>query len=64
MAANLSGREGYPLPFVHTATDLDGLTRNIQVNGVDDVRTDDVVSMDLRVEKDFVFGNDVCALPL
>ena len=59
VAANVFGREGYPLPYYHQTTEADGRTRNIQVGTVDGVRADDIFTVDLRLEKEFAAGDDV-----
>ncbi len=55
IAANLYGREGYPLPYMHEFADTgDGISRNIRVvNEVDEVRVPDIFTTDLRLEKEF-----------
>lgn len=54
IAANLYGREGYPLPYWARLTGPDGITRRAAVTAeVDSFRTDDLFSADLRLEKEF-----------
>ena len=54
IAANLYGREGYPIPYFRRVGGLDGIVRDILV--VDDItnfRYEDVLTTDLRLEKEF-----------
>jgi hypothetical protein len=54
LAANLYGREGYPIPYFRRVGGLDGIVRDILV--VDDItnfRYEDVLTTDLRLEKEF-----------
>jgi len=54
VAANLYGREGYPLPYFANFTGADGITRSAAVTAdVDSFRTDDIFVTDLRLEKEF-----------
>jgi hypothetical protein len=54
IAANLSGREGYPLPYYRRVAGTDGIRRNILVvDDITDFRNEDVFIMDLRLEKEF-----------
>ncbi len=54
IAGNLTGRDGYPLAYYHTAIGSDGITRDVQVTTkVDTFRNDDVITLDVRVDKDF-----------
>ncbi len=60
VAANLFGREGTPLPYYHRARQSDGIRRDIQVtSGVDSFRSDDVNTVDLRLEKEFAATGNV-----
>jgi hypothetical protein len=62
IAANLYGREGYPLPYYFSSNPSDGLgTRNISVmNGdIDRFRADDIFTTDLRLEKEFAASGNV-----
>ena len=63
VAANLFGREGYPLPYFRNFTSsIDGIGRAVQVVGaVDDFRADDIFTTDVRVEKDFRFSDNLSA---
>lgn len=58
VAANVFGREGYPLPYYDQVTEADGVSRNIQVGGLGDVRTDDILTVDLRLDKEFQVNDD------
>ncbi|NJL28660.1 MAG: TonB-dependent receptor [Thermoanaerobaculia bacterium] len=54
VAANLYGREGYPLPYFAQLTGVDGITRQAAVTSeLDSFRTDDLFNVDLRLEKEF-----------
>jgi hypothetical protein len=54
VAANLYGREGYPLPYYRNVAGLDGIRRRIiAVDDLTDFRTESVFTMDLRLEKEF-----------
>jgi hypothetical protein len=59
VAANLFGREGFPLPyFTRTGGTIDNITRDISlVSGTDDFRADDIFTFDLRLEKEFLTTN-------
>ena len=63
VAANLNGREGYPLPYVSqitraTITDVPGVGVSIPVDSdADAFRYDDVHVLDLRAEKEFTFSD-------
>ena len=60
VAANLYGREGYPLPYFNTVTGSDGRTRDIQVTGAQDsFRVDDIFTADARLEKEFAASGNV-----
>ncbi len=61
VAANLFGREGTPLPYFYRYRDpLDRISRDMQVTGdIDDFRSDDVFSMDFRLEKEFAATSNV-----
>ncbi len=60
VAANLYAREGYPLPYhLRVISALDGVRRFVQVvERVDDFRTDDVVTVDLRLAKELPLAGD------
>lgn len=55
--ARLSGRQGTPLPYTAMAISTDGALKALQVTEqIDTARTPDIHTLDLRVEKDFPFG--------
>jgi hypothetical protein len=60
IAANLYGREGFPLPYFTRQTGtVDRITRDISlVTDADDFRADDIFTVDMRLEKEFVTAND------
>jgi hypothetical protein len=60
VSANIYAREGYPLPYYHDyVSRIDGRDREVQAVGrVDDFRTDDIATVDLRVSKDFSLVRD------
>ncbi|MGB6363832.1 MAG: hypothetical protein WBG67_14620 [Thermoanaerobaculia bacterium] len=54
VAANLTGRQGYPIPYFARVSGLDGIGRNILApNDITDFRNDDIFIMDLRLEKEW-----------
>jgi hypothetical protein len=59
IAGNLYGRQGYPLAYwVQYVSRLDGLQRRADaVSSADQFRTDDVYTLDLRLEKEFAVSN-------
>jgi hypothetical protein len=60
VGANLSVRQGYPSPHFISVAGSDGNPRSVQVTPeVDSVRNDDVMTLDLRLEKELVFGSFV-----
>jgi hypothetical protein len=62
VAANLYGREGYPLPYYAASNPGDGLgTRNISVldGDIDRFRADNIFTTDLRLEKEFAASGNV-----
>ncbi len=61
VAANIFGREGYPLPyFLEGVAAPDGQTRDLlAVSELDDFRVDDLFTVDLRVDKEFAASGDV-----
>ena len=57
LAARLSGREGFPIPYYVRLTPADGKGRKVQVTPrADTFRYDDVYTFDLRLEKEIAFG--------
>ena len=59
-AANLFAREGYPLPYFKANGANEG-GKNVQVSGFEQFRTDDIITVDLRVEKDIAFAENLSA---
>ena len=60
VAANIFGREGTPLPYYHRVRGSDGLSRDVQVTPeVDTFRSDDILTVDLRLEKEFAATGNV-----
>ncbi|MEJ2085683.1 MAG: TonB-dependent receptor plug domain-containing protein, partial [Acidobacteriota bacterium] len=59
IAANLTGRQGYPIPYSRFITGSDGITRIIGVaDSVTDFRYDDIFTADVRWEKEFAASSD------
>ncbi|MGH9465510.1 MAG: TonB-dependent receptor, partial [Thermoanaerobaculia bacterium] len=60
LAANLQARDGYPLPYhLRVVSAIDGELRFVQaVEQVDDFRTDDLVTLDLRLAKEVPLPGD------
>jgi hypothetical protein len=60
VAANLTGRQGYPLPYFRREGRAGGVSGNanisIQYAGQDEFRLDDIHVVDLRLEKEFTFN--------
>ena len=54
VGASITGREGYASPVYAPAT---GPTRRVQLAGFDEFRNDDILTFDVRVEKDFQLGD-------
>ncbi len=60
VAANLYGREGTPLPYFHRVGRSDNPIFQVQVvDEVDDFRADDIMTVDLRLEKEFAATQNV-----
>ncbi len=57
LAANVSGREGFPNPTFHNRTAADGVTRSVATGAFDQVRNDDIFTVDARIDKDFELGD-------
>lgn len=65
LAGNLSARQGYPVGYALRVTPPDGIARNVQVTGLTDAeRYDDPVVLDLRCEKEWIFGETSAVLSL
>ena len=60
VSANIYARQGYPLPYYRDyVSGIDGRQREVQaVRRVDDFRTDDIATVDLRLSKDFSLVRD------
>ncbi len=56
VAANLRGREGFPLPYSVAVIEDDGLREVQATERTDSFRLDDVILLDLRFEKELRFG--------
>ncbi|HYC92437.1 MAG TPA: TonB-dependent receptor [Thermoanaerobaculia bacterium] len=52
---NLTGREGYPIPYILRYSSNEG-GKNVLVGDIDEYRLPNVHSLDLRLAKDFRFG--------
>ncbi len=60
VAANIFGREGYPLPYFLDITTSDGQSRDLlAVNEIDDIRVEDILTVDLRLDKEFAASGNV-----
>lgn len=55
VGANLLGREGYVIPYIHRVSGPRDGAKNVLIGGVDDYRHDDVMNLDMRVGKEFRF---------
>ena len=58
VAANIYGREGYPIPYFVNVNPGDGINRSISANevalgAIDAFRNDDLLIIDFRIEKEF-----------
>ena len=54
VAANLAGRQGYPIPYFANKAGADGIVRAIRLaDDITDFRNDDIFTMDVRIEKEF-----------
>ena len=54
VAANLTGRQGYPIPYLRNVRGSDGVNRTIGVaDSITDFRYDDIFIADVRLEKEF-----------
>ncbi len=60
VAANVSGREGYPSPFyLDNVVPADGIQRDIQVTRTGSNRNDDLYTFDLRIDKEIRLGGEL-----
>jgi hypothetical protein len=68
VAADVYGRQGYPIPYFRTVTGVetgDGIDRQVLVSpSVGQYRTDDVVNVNARVEKTVTAGRQSLAFSL
>ena len=56
-SANLTGRQGYPIPYYVRINNHDGLgSENVLVSGVDAQRLPQLRELDLRLAKDLTLG--------
>jgi hypothetical protein len=64
LAGNLFAREGYPLPYEYVATSaIDGRDRTAGVTTeLEQFRTDDIYVLDLRLEKDMQFTDNLSGI--
>ena len=53
---NLTGRQGYPIPYVHRVTTSEGFKFVLLEDDPADFRHDDIHTLDLRLAKDLRFG--------
>ncbi len=60
VSANLTAREGYPVPYVIRFSGGDGVNRRHLVTpDLDNSRLDDIVTTDIRLEKEFALNSAV-----
>ncbi|MEM8930847.1 MAG: carboxypeptidase regulatory-like domain-containing protein [Acidobacteriota bacterium] len=57
VSGNINGREGYPLPWYWDSVPTADGTKNIEVAPIGRDRVDDIITTDLRVDKDFQIGD-------
>ena len=57
MSANINGREGYPLPWFWDNFNTSDGAKDIQVAEVGRDRVEDIITTDVRIDKDFQFGD-------
>ena len=63
IAGNLFAREGYPLLYSWTEQIPQlGATENAVTQDVDSYRADDIVTLDLRIEKDMAFTDNLSGI--
>jgi hypothetical protein len=54
VAANLTGRQGYPIPYFESVPGTDSIRRCIGVaDSITDFRYDEIFTADVRLEKEF-----------
>jgi hypothetical protein len=59
LSASVQGREGHPIPYFDQIQTSDGTVRSIGVVEVEDYRLDDLMTADLRIEKEFALTSAV-----
>ncbi|MDX1630423.1 MAG: TonB-dependent receptor [Thermoanaerobaculia bacterium] len=59
VAANIYAREGYPIPYSYTADTIRGTQTAQVVPDGDSFRNEDLVNVDLRLEKDMPFSDNL-----
>ncbi len=65
VSANLTGRQGYPIPYYVRINNHDGLgSKNVIVSGVDAQRLPQLRELDLRLAKDIAFGPTTTTLAI
>ncbi|MCG8455037.1 MAG: hypothetical protein MI919_02070, partial [Holophagales bacterium] len=57
ISGNINGREGYPLPWYWDQLATNDGSKNVQVATVGRDRVDDIITTDLRIDKDFQIGD-------
>ncbi|MEM1178560.1 MAG: TonB-dependent receptor [Acidobacteriota bacterium] len=57
VSANINGREGYPLAFGFYDENSSRGSVDIQAETLGDSRVEDIITTDLRIDKDFRFGD-------
>lgn len=53
---NLTGRQGYPIPYVHRVGTSEGFKYLLVEDDPANIRHDDIMNLDLRLAKDITFG--------
>jgi len=63
VAGNLFAREGYPLTYYYTAFTDDGDVQSVAASSsIDQFRADDILTVDLRLEKDMAFTDNLSGI--
>ena len=57
VSANINGREGYPLAFGFYDVDTARGSIDVQAETLGNTRVDDIITTDIRLDKDFRFGD-------
>lgn len=55
LAGRIAGREGSPSPRFHRVVGSDGIVRDVAATGFDELREEDLVTVDLRLAKELRF---------